>query len=293
MLILLLGKNGQLGWELNRTLRTVGDLIALGRPDIDFTNLGSIHSLIKKIQPNVIFNATAYTAVDHAESEPERALAINAKAPGLLAEAAKEINAVLIHYSTNYVFDGKKEIPYVETDSTNPINVYGKSKLEGEHLVTQVGAAYLILRTSWVYSLRGDSFVTKVLGWSRKNSSLRIVSDQVGSPTWARMLAQVSAQLLAIGKQDIFRWAKERKGVYHLAGEGITSRLQFAQAILDFDPHPEEQVAREILPSKTIEFPTPAQRPLFTALDCDKFATTFGLRLPPWEKALGLAMDNL
>jgi len=291
MKILLLGKNGQLGWELNRTLRTFGDLIALDYPDIDFSNLGSIHNLITEIQPEVIFNATAFTAVDRAEDEPERAMNINAKAPGLLAEVAKERNAVLIHYSTDYVFDGTKKTPYIETDSTNPINLYGKSKLEGERYVSQVDGAFLTLRTSWVYSLRGENFVTKLLSWSRERSTLQIVSDQLGSPTWSRMLAEVSAQLLAIGKQDILGWTKERKGIYHLAGQGIVSRFRFAQAILDYDPHPEEHITREILPSKTIGFPTPAQRPLYTALNCELFENTFKLQLPPWEDSLQLAMD--
>ena len=299
MRILLLGKNGQLGYELHRGLSTLGELIAVDYPEIDFTDPGSIHQTVLQFQPEVIFNATAYTEVDHAEKEPESARAINGEAPGLLAEAAKTLGAVLIHYSTDYVFDGKKGIAYVETDKTNPLNIYGESKLTGERNITQVDGSYLILRTSWVYSTansrnpRSKSFVTKVLNWSREHPILRIVTDQVGSPTWARMLAEASAQLLAMGKQNITEWIQDRKGIYHLAGDGCASRFQWAEAILHFDSHPEIQVTRELQPALTTEFPTEAIRPLFSALNCERFAATFGLRLPPWEEALQLAMQDM
>jgi dTDP-4-dehydrorhamnose reductase len=291
---LLLGKVGQLGWELQRTLAPLGQVISLDFPEIDLARPDSLHTTIRDIRPNVIVNATAYTAVERAESEPELALAINGAAPGVLAEAALAQNAALIHYSTDYVFDGAKGAPYIEADEPNPLGVYGSSKLAGEQAIAQVGGAYLIFRTSWVYSLRRDSFVTKVLEWARKNQSLRIVSDQISNPTWARMLAEITGQLLEIPNsqfaEGITAWFHEHGGIYHLAGSGYTSRLEWARAILRYDPSPEEQLTHEIIPAMTADFPSPAKRPLFSALECQKFTDVFGLRLPNWEEALSLAM---
>lgn len=291
MRILLLGKFGQLGWELTRTLAPLGEVVALDYPDIDLIQNHTIQPLVQETRPQVIVNATAYTAVDRAESESERAYAVNGLAPGILAEAARACDAALLHYSTDYVFDGEKGSAYVETDAPNPLSVYGLSKLAGEQAVVEAGGAYLILRTSWVYSCRRDSFVTKVLEWSRRNQTMRIVTDQVSNPTWCRMLAEVSAQLLAMGGGDAFTWLQERRGVYHLAGSGITSRFEWAQAILKLDPRPQEQICLELQPALTAEFPAPAQRPLYSALNCDRFTRTFGLRLPGWETALQLAME--
>lgn len=289
--ILLLGKRGQLGWELHRALLTLGRVVALDAPEIDVADRNAVDRLVRELQPVVILNATAYTAVDRAESEPELAMAVNGSAPGYLAEAAAAVGAGLLHISTDYVFDGAKGAPYVEADAPHPLSAYGLSKLAGEQAITQVDGAYLILRTSWLYSLRRDSFVTKVLTWARGQTSLRIVADQVGNPTWARPLAEIIAQLLAIGGQNLFTWMLERKGIYHLAGDGYASRLEWAQTILRCDPYPQEQLVRELLPAQTAEFPTPAQRPLFSALDCAHFTQTFGLRLPPWQEALRLAMQ--
>ncbi|HEY5669624.1 MAG TPA: dTDP-4-dehydrorhamnose reductase [Anaerolineales bacterium] len=292
MRILLLGKNGQLGWELQRTLATLGEVIAVDYPEIDLAQEGAAQKAVRQARPQLIVNASAYTAVDQAESEEELAYAVNARAPGVLAEQAVDLGAALIHYSTDYVFDGSKGSPYIESDTPNPLNVYGRSKLAGEQAIEHIGGAYLILRTSWVYSLRRDSFVTKVLQWSRKQPSLRIVDDQVSNPTWARMLAETTAQLIAKAGGDPSGWLGERRGLYHLAGNGYASRLEWAQAILSHDPHKEEQVTREILPAHTADFPTLAQRPLFSALNCDKFAHTFGLCLPGWEDALRMAMET-
>ena len=288
--ILLLGKCGQLGWELHRTLLPLGRVIALDTPEIDVTDRQAILRLVQEHRPTAILNATAYTAVDRAESEPELALAVNGHAPGYLAEAAASVKAALVHISTDYVFDGVKETPYIETDDPNPLGAYGRSKLAGEQAITRVDGAYLILRTSWMYSTRRENFVSKVLQWSREQRTLRVVTDQVSNPTWARPLAEIIAQLLAVGRQNLYPWMRERKGIYHLAGDGYASRLEWAQAILRCDPHPEEQLVREILPALTAEFPTPARRPLFSALNCGLFAKTFGLRLPPWEEALHLAI---
>lgn len=291
MRILLLGKNGQLGWELQRTLATLGEVIAVDYPEIDLAQEGAAQKAVRQARPQLIVNASAYTAVDQAESEEELAYAVNARAPGVLAKGATSLGAALIHYSTDYVFDGSKGSPYIESDTPNPLNVYGRSKLAGEQAIEHIGGAHLILRTSWVYSLRRDSFVTKVLQWSRKQPSLRIVDDQVSNPTWARMLAETTAQLIAKAGGDPSGWLGERRGLYHLAGNGYASRLEWAQAILSHDPHKEEQVTREILPANTADFPTPALRPLFSALNCDKFAHTFELRLPGWEDALRMAME--
>ena len=290
MHILLFGKNGQLGWELERALATLGRIFAIDYPDIDLTKPDLIFPIIEEQHPEVIINATAYTAVDQAESEPEIAMAINGVAPGVMAETARKIGAALIHYSTDYVFDGKKGLPYSEDDTPNPLSVYARSKLTGEEVIKQIDGTYFTFRTSWVYSLRRDSFVTKVLGWSRKNKSIKIVDDQIGNPTWARMLAEITAQLLAKGEPDIKQWIEERKGIYHLAGSGYTSRFQWAQAVLQLDPNKDQQIVEEILPAKTEEFPTVATRPLFSALNCDLFRNTFSLQLPAWEQALKLAM---
>jgi dTDP-4-dehydrorhamnose reductase len=289
--ILLLGKCGQLGWELHRCLLPLGQVVALDAPEIDVSDRQAVQGLVQELRPAVILNATAYTAVDRAESEPELAQAVNGHAPGYLAEAAESVRAALIHVSTDYVFDGTKGAPYVETDDPHPLGVYGQSKLAGEQAIAQAGGAYLILRTSWLYSLRRDSFVTKVIEWSRRQTSLRVVSDQVGNPTWARPFAEAISQVLALGGRDLYAWIRERRGVYHLAGDGYASRLEWAQAILRSDPHPQDQLAKEILPALTADFPTPAQRPLFSALNCERFTATFGLHLPPWQIALALALD--
>jgi dTDP-4-dehydrorhamnose reductase len=286
--ILLFAKNGQLGWELNRSLITLGDVTVIDYPRIDLENPDAIRDLVRRIKPDCIINPAAYTAVDLAETERERAHKINAMAVGVLAEEAKRLHAALIHYSTDYVFDGKKGAPYIETDLPDPLSVYGRSKLEGEQALQAVDGDYLIFRTSWVYSLRQDAgFVRKVLQWSRQHSQLRMVTDQVSNPTWARMLAEITAQVLTRGNE----YLRDRKGLYHLAGAGFASRYEWAQLILKLDPNRGEQKAKELLPALTSEFPTPAMRPLFSALDCSKFETAFNLKLPDWQTALSLAME--
>lgn len=291
MQLLLLGKYGQLGWELNRTLAPLGNVRAYDYPEIDLTKLEHLRTMIREVAPDVIVNATAYTAVDRAESESEIALAVNAHAPGLMAEEAATLGSVLIHYSTDYVFDGSKNEAYVEEDDANPINVYGHSKLAGERAIQEVGGKYLILRTSWVYSLRRDSFVTKVLKWARSQENLSVVTDQISNPTWCRMLAESTAVLLSRGRDDVAMWIDERRGLYHLAGSGYASRFEWAGAILELDPRPEEQKASHIQPALSSDFPMPAKRPLYSALNCDKFKRTFGLQLPHWKEALSLAME--
>jgi dTDP-4-dehydrorhamnose reductase len=242
MNIVLFGKNGQLGWEFQRTLPLLGDVISLDREELDLCDLHTVQRTLNELKPDLVINASAYTDVDRAEKEPDLALKINALAPGIMAETSRKLGAVFIHYSTDYVFDGQKGTPHTESDLTNPLNMYGKSKLQGEDHIQQAGDAYLILRTSWVYSLRGNSFVNKVLEWSRKNSLLRIVEDQVGNPTWARLLAEITILLLAQNQGNRYEKLRGRSGVYHLAGSGYTSRYGWAKQILANDPHRTEQI---------------------------------------------------
>jgi len=291
--ILLLGNTGQLGWELDRSLRIHGEVIAADYPVINYQELKSLQAFVLDAKPDVIYNAVAYTAVDRAESEIELAKMVNVEAPELLAGLAKKMGAVLIHYSTDYVFDGKKGWPYREDDIAKPLNVYGQTKLDGERVIQQIGGDYLIFRTSCVYSLRRDSFVTKVLKWSRNHEVIKIVSDQIGNPTWARMLAEISSQILGDLSSEALKGAlKEKRGVYHLAGDGIASRYDWALNVLEFDTEKDKQVVKEILPAKSDEFTTSAERPEFSALDCEKFKNVFGLSLPDWKISLRLAMQS-
>ena len=290
MKIVLFGKNGQLGWEFQRILPVLGNVTALDREEVDLCDLNAVQKTLKEEKPNLIINASAYTDVDRAEKEAELATRTNALAPGVMAEMARKLGATLIHYSTDYVFDGAKNSPYTEDDAVNPLNVYGKSKLQGEDNIKQAGDAYLILRTSWVYSLYGNSFVNKVLGWARTNSTLRVVNDQISSPTWARMLAEITGFLIAQNGTDLYERILERRGIYHLAGSGYTSRYEWAKQILVNDPARSEQIVKTIEPARSEEFPTPAVRPLFSALDCTRFETTFSLRLPAWNSTLKLAL---
>lgn len=289
--LLLIGKNGQLGWELQRTLATLGEVVALDYPEIDLGSPENLREVIRNVSPQIIVNAAAYTNVDKAESELELAQKVNAEAPGVMAEEARRLKAAFIHYSTDYVFDGQKGSPYNEEDLPNPLNVYGKTKLEGEQLVQGVGGAYLIFRTSWVYSMRQGGFVTKVLQWARQQETLRIVDDQVGSPTWARLLAEATANVIAQGRGDFNSYLAEKHGLYHLAGGGSCSRYEWARAILELDPKKEEQVVKGPLPAKSSEFPTPAERPLKTDLAIEKYKNTFGLTLPSWKESLKLLLQ--
>jgi len=291
--ILLLGNTGQLGWELERTLAPLGELLAIDYPAVDLANVESIRQVFHHHHPKLIINAAAYTAVDRAEIEPDLANAINSIAPATISEEAQVTGAAFIHFSTDYVFDGLKSAPYLETDAPNPLNVYGRTKLTGEQKIQQIGGAYLILRTSWVYSLRSDSFVNKVLIWARSQPNLKLVTDQISGPTWARMLAEITSHLVLLGGEDIVDWLFEHHGLYHLAGSGYCSRFEWGQEVLRLDPHKDEQVVQELKPALTTEFPTPACRPLFSALNCDHFTHTFHLHLPDWKIALKLAMESV
>jgi dTDP-4-dehydrorhamnose reductase len=301
MKILLLGKNGQLGWEYQRTLATFGEIIAFDFPEIDLSHPETIRPVIRQVAPQILVNATAYTAVDRAESEPELCRAINAVAPAIMAEETARLKAALFHFSTDYVFDGEprnrssKNGGYVETDSTHPLNIYGQTKLAGEQGVSSLSDNWMTFRTSWVYSLRRDSFVSKVLQWSRQQKSLRLVTDQISSPTWARLLAEITSLVIAqaTSHPDSIGWLKERTGLYHLAGDGQASRLEWGQEVLKVDPNKREQITEQIVPSVTADFPSPAQRPHFSVLNCTKFKETFDLQLPPWRDALRMAMESV
>ncbi len=289
MKILLLGNTGQLGWELNRTLLTLGEITAFDFPQLNMADPENIHAIVRESRPNLIINATAYTNVDKAESETDLALAINGSGPGVLAQEAKKIGAALIHYSTDFIFDGKKGAPYTEQDQPNPIGTYGRTKLAGETAIQEVGGNYLIFRTSWVYSTRRPCFVTKVLEWAKTKIELRVVDDQVSTPTWARTLAEASAQVIAQGKSDPLAYLKENRGLYHLTDGGFCSRFEWAREIIRLAGLSEIVTVQ---PAKSIEFPTPAVRPEFSALNCDVIKRKFtNVHLLNWKEVLSIAMS--
>ena len=293
MKILVIGREGQVGWELARVLAPLGPLTCLGRPELDLREPDRIRRTLAEARPDVVVNAAAYTAVDRAEQEPELAHQVNALAPAVLAEAARDCEAAFIHFSTDYVFDGAQSRPYREDDDPNPLSVYGRTKLEGEQRIHRVGGASLILRTSWVFSLRRPCFVTQVLHWAHTQDRLRIAQDQVGSPTWARLLAEATGMLLVRLGPNPAQALSGLSGIYHLAASNSASRLEWARQILRLDPNADQQrlTAEAIEPAYSRNFPTPATRPAFSALDSSRFASAFGLRLPSWEEGLRLAMD--
>lgn len=294
--ILLTGRNGQVGWELQRTLATLGEVIAVDRLAMDLANPDSIRANIQAIKPDLIVNAAAYTAVDKAESEPELAMAINGVAPGIMAEEAKRLGAGMIHYSTDYVFDGSKTTPYTEEDQPNPINVYGKTKLAGEQAVQAAGGAHLIFRTSWVYGLRGRNFLLTILRLAKERDELRIVDDQFGAPTWSRMIAEATAQVLAQCFSPLtpnVSLLTEQRGLYHLTAAGQTSWHGFTKAILEGPNSPlASRDALKLTPITTPEYPLPAPRPLYSVLDSSKLKQVSGLALPAWDASLKQCMEG-
>lgn len=299
MKILVIGKNGQIGWELRRTLAPLGNVIALGRADLDLTDQDAIRSRVREIQPELIVNAAAYTAVDQAESEPELAYSINATAPGVLAEEACALNTWLLHYSTDYVFDGTKSGVYEEHDCANPLSVYGASKLAGEQAIAAAGGRYLIFRTSWVYGARGKNFLLTIMRLAREREELRVVADQAGSPTWSRVVAEATAQI-AIQLLSAPRRSRQEAGIYHLTCAGRTSWYDFAREIVKSMTSSNGRVwsARcpdgpRLVPIPTPEYPRAARRPANSCLSCAKLHTDFRITLPPWSMALSLCFDDL
>lgn len=284
--ILVIGKDGQVGWELQRTLATLGTVIACDRQTIDLANNDSIINVIRDVKPAIIVNAAAYTAVDKAETEQELAFQINGKASGILAEEAKRLNAMLVHYSTDYVFSGQSTSPYSENHPTAPLNVYGQSKLAGEKAIQAVGGQHLILRTSWVYGMRGKNFLLTMLKLGKERDQLKIVMDQIGAPTWSRMIAQATGQILnrCLTKPDDF-W-----GTYHLTSQGQTSWKDFAVAIFGIAEHTHALRIPQVTGIPATEYPLPAKRPSYSVLSNEKLLKTFNVTLPTWDKALALCM---
>ena len=293
MKILLTGKNGQLGWELQRTLSTLGEVIALGQADLDLANPDAIRKICRDVKPHLIINPAAYTAVDKAEIEPALAAAINGIAPGIMAQEAQRLGAALIHYSTDYVFDGSKNTPYTEHDIPNPQNVYGSSKLAGERAIQAVDVPHLILRTAWVYGRRGKNFLLTMQRMAREKPLLKVVDDQIGAPTWCRLLAEATAQIVAQAitgsGRDVAGYIRQHSGIYHMTCAGQTSWHGFANEILGR----EANMVAQIQPIPSIEYPTPAARPAYSVLDNVQLAQTFGIALPDWITALEMVLvDN-
>jgi dTDP-4-dehydrorhamnose reductase len=286
--ILIFGKNGQVGWELCRTCATLGTIVAMDYPEIDLESPDSIRAAIRNARPTIIINAAAYTAVDKAESEPDKAMAINGVAPGIIAEEARRGGAALIHYSTDYVYDGTKREPYLETDKTAPLSAYGRTKLAGDEAIKAAGAPHLILRTSWVYGWRGQNFLMTMLRLAREREVLRVVDDQRGAPTWSRFIAEATAQIVAQGGGRPVRLIDTSSGVYHLTCAGETTWCGFARAILEADPLKQEHRVREIVPITTADYPTPARRPARSVLQGDRLCEMFGIHLPDWCLPLGM-----
>ena len=288
MKILLFGKNGQVGWELQRSLAPLGELVALDADSRelcgDFTDLDGLIQTIRAVAPDVIVNAAAHTAVDKAESEPELVRTINALAPGMLAREAQRCNAWLIHYSTDYVFDGSGEQPWRETDATAPLSVYGATKLEGEQLIRQAACRHLIFRTSWVYGARGGNFAKTMLRLAQERDSLTVINDQIGAPTGADLLADVTAHAIRAARQQ-----PELSGLYHLVAAGETSWHGYASFVLDYARRAglALKVAPDaIQPVPSSAFPLPARRPLNSRLDTAKLQSAFGLALPVWQNGV-------
>jgi dTDP-4-dehydrorhamnose reductase len=287
--ILIIGKIGQVGYELRRTLAPLGQIVSVDFPEIDLTNKDSIRQWVQKTSPYVIVNAAAYTAVDKAETEPDRCLQINGQAPGVIAEEAKRLGALVVHYSTDYVFDGTKTSPYTEEDLPNPLSAYGRSKLAGDLAVQQATGAHLIFRLCWVYGARGQNFMLTMMRLAREREQLRVVRDQFGCPTWSRLIAEATAQSL---KQVLAaRDPQELCGVYHLAASGQTSWHGFAEAIIGLMPA-EEKKCRTVEPIATAEYPVAAKRPTFSVLSCEKLKRTFGLELPQWDESLRMVLEK-
>lgn len=304
MRILLTGKNGQVGWELQRTLSTLGEVIALGQADMDLANPDAIRKICGEVKPNLIVNPAAYTAVDKAETEPALALAINGTAPGILAQEAQRLGAALIHYSTDYVFDGSKNTPYTEQDIPNPQNIYGSSKLAGERAIQAVDVPHLILRTAWVYGRRGKNFLLTMQRLARERPLLKVVDDQVGAPTWSRLLAEATTHIVAQGLSrgqgvatgilpsatlarpcaaNMVSYIRQHSGVYHMSCAGQTSWHGFASAILT-------GATTQLQPIPSSEYPTPAARPAYSVLSNAQLAQTFGITLPGWRIALEMVL---
>ncbi len=290
--ILLIGADGQLGWELQRTLAPLGDVIAASihgafGPSVDLADPRSLSRLVQESEPDAVVNAAAYTAVDKAESECELAHKINADAPGMIGALLCQRGVPIIHYSTDFVFSGESNRPYLETDEPGPLSVYGETKLGGEEALMASGANAILLRSSWIYSARGQNVLLTMLKLFRENDELKVVNDQIGTPTWSRMLAEVTSQIL--GRVLVGELEPERiKGLYHVTGAGQTSWFDFVRAILEASG-----LRCELLPVPSSEYRSRAGRPAFSALDNTKLRETFGIALPSWDVSLRQCLEDL
>ncbi len=295
--ILLLGADGQVGWELRRALLPLGEVRPQNRAEADLGDVSALRAVLDRTRPQFIVNAAAYTAVDKAETEAELAHGINAAAPGLLAAWAAEHNAMLVHYSTDYVFDGAKPAPgsYTEADTPNPQSAYGRSKLAGEQAITASGCRHLILRTSWVYAARGGNFAKTMLRLAAERDSLRVIADQFGAPTSAELIADVTAQMLQRLRTDP-ALAAQASGLYHLTAQGSTSWHGYAQFVIAAAAArglPLRCASEQVQAITTADYPLPAPRPANSRLDCTKLQTTFSLFLPPWQTQVQRLIDEL
>jgi len=284
MKILVTGCTGQVGYELERSLQGLGEVVAVDRARMDLSDLDQVRDVIRAVQPSLIVNPAAYTAVDKAESEPALAYRINAEAPGVMADEALRLGAALVHYSTDYVFPGTDPAPRVESDATGPVNVYGASKLAGEQAIVASGARHVIFRTSWVYGMRGKNFLLTMLKLARERDELRIVADQHGAPTWSRTIADATATILAQARAGGAGWWDAHGGSYHLSSQGQTTWFDFTQAILD-----EAGIACKLTPIATSAYPTPAKRPAYSVMSSQKLVGQL-CALPHWRDALRLCM---
>jgi dTDP-4-dehydrorhamnose reductase len=287
MKILLTGKTGQVGKELNNILKDTEELVSVGREQLDLSKIDSIEPTILDIKPDIIINAAAYTSVDKAEEEPDLAMTINGVAPGVLAEAAKKVGASLIHYSTDYVFDGRSNTPYREEDATCPLNIYGESKLAGEKSIAKAGVPYLIFRTSWVYSLQGKSFLQTIKKLAAQKDTLRIVDDQIGAPTWAGSIARATHKILEQCVRD--KSEPSLSEVFHLTCKGQSSWYGFAKEVLDLSGASQDT---QVLPIPTSDYPSPAVRPTYSLLSNDKLKKVFAFEMPHWNDALKDCMHS-
>ncbi|OGB20890.1 MAG: dTDP-4-dehydrorhamnose reductase [Burkholderiales bacterium RIFCSPLOWO2_02_FULL_57_36] len=296
MKILLVGKNGQVGYELERSLQGIGEIVSVDRTKMDLANLRQVRDIVQQIKPSLIINSAAYTAVNEAESESELAMCINGDAPGVMAEEAFKLGATMIHYSTDYVFDGAKRGPqgelvaYTEEDVPNPINIYGKTKLAGEKLIVASGCPYLIFRTSWIYGTRGENFLLTMLRLAQENDELSVIADQYGAPTWSRTVSAVTSRILreAFHSKKTTKWWEGISGIYHLTSQGNTTWFGFAQAIMMKAAQLGllDKQAPSIRPISTKDYSTPVLRPLNSLLNSERLARSFGISCPAWQDSL-------
>jgi dTDP-4-dehydrorhamnose reductase len=289
MRILLIGKNGQVGWELNHSLSSIGTVFAMSKKQMDLSKPETLSPVIQEIHPDIIINAAAYTAVDKAESEPELAMTVNGIAPGVIAQEAKKIGAGMVHYSTDYVFDGKSTSPYKEEDLPCPLSVYGKSKLAGDKGVIQANIPHIILRTGWVYSLRGSNFLLSIQKLAQTRNQIKVVDDQIGAPTWSRAIAEGTVRILQQCKIEENTINFAHSGVFNMSCDGQTSWFNFAKKILEVSGLIKDI---ELIPIPNIEYPTPAVRPKNSLLSNTKLKQTFHHDMPHWTIALNECLNS-